>query len=140
MDQEILSIILTVSLLSLVVFLIYLNNSKRFSSKIKVRIWNDMLEIEKLVKTKNPLTYRDIIIRSDQILSKSLQLRFNNQNTCGENLKKAKDIFEKNTYNKIWEVHKLRNEIIHENSEPTYSQVLDGYNIMKNAVNKILYA
>ena len=139
MDKEVLSIILILILVLLFALMIYLNNSKKIDKSISKRILGDLTQVKKMVDTKNPLVYRDTIIRLDQLLSKSLQLHFRNTESCGNNLKNARDLFEKKAYNEIWEIHKLRNEIVHENQEVSSSQATRGYNIMSNAIKKLIY-
>ncbi len=125
--------------LFLVGLVIYINSSKNFDSAIKKRIAQDLEQIHKVLRAQNPLTYRDLTIRLDSLLSKSLQIYFSNNENCGTNLKKARNVFEKKHYNKIWDFHKLRNKVIHEDKEVTSSQVEEGYNIIKSAIKKLLY-
>ncbi len=139
MDKEILPIILILILFILFGAILFINNSKKIDNSLRKRIWSDLLNIKKMLDTKNPLIFRDIIIRLDQLLAKSLKVYFKNTDSCGENLKKARDLFPKNLYNEIWEIHKLRNRIVHENDEVNASQVRQGYNIISQAIKKMLY-
>ncbi len=139
MDKEILSIILLLVFLLLVGLLIFLNNSKKIDSTIRKRIYSDLLQIKVLIKKGNSLLNRDAIIRLDSLLAKSLQLYYKNSESCGTNLKNAKTLFNKKEYNQIWEIHKLRNKVVHENQEVSTSQLTDGYNIIAKAIQKLLY-
>ncbi len=137
MDQELLSIVLLVILIFVIVILIHINDSKTINTKIRNRILKDLKHIEKLIETKNPLVYRDALIRLDSLLSKSLQTRFKNKKSCGENLKQA-DFFDKKFYDRIWEVHKLRNEVVHEDKEVNLSDLQNSFKIIRKAIDKIL--
>jgi hypothetical protein len=139
MDQEILSVIMMVILTILIILFVLVSNSKKLSQKIQTRILTDLKQIKILIDTKNPLLFRDIIIRLDSLLSKTLQIYYQNNENCGSNLKKAKNLFKYDEYNKIWEMHKLRNSVVHENVEVGYSQITQAYNIIGGAIKKILY-
>ncbi len=139
MGQEILSIIMMVILAILIILFVLISNSKKLNRKIRDRILADLKQIKTLVDTKNPLLSRDIIIRLDSLLSKTLQIYYQNNENCGANLKKAKNLFKYDEYNKIWEMHKLRNKVVHENVEVGYSQITQAYNIIGGAIKKILY-
>ncbi len=139
MDKEILSVVLILVLLLLFGVILYLNNSKKINSTLSKKILGDLLQVKKILDSKNPLVYRDSIVRLDLLLNKSLKLYYKNSETCGNNLKQARDLFEKKEYNKIWEVHKLRNNVVHENLEISYSQAKEAYNIISKAIKRILY-
>ncbi len=139
MDREVLSIILLVIFFLLIGLVIYINNTSKIDSSIKKRIWSDILQIQNAIKIKNSLTYRDLVIRLDSLLSQSLKLYYKNSESCGTNLKKAKELFNRDEYNKIWEAHKLRNQIVHEDKEVSFSELERSYSIISSAVRKILY-
>lgn len=139
MDREVLSIILLVIFFLLIGLVIYINNTSKIDSSIKKRIWDDILQIQYAIKIKNSLTYRDLVIRLDSLLSQSLKLYYKNSESCGTNLKKAKELFNRDEYNKIWEAHKLRNQIVHEDKEVSFSELERSYSIISSAVRKILY-
>jgi hypothetical protein len=139
MDREILSIIMLVVFLLLVGLVIYLNNTNKVDSAIKQRIWADLLQVKAMVETKNSLIYRDILIRLDSLLSKALKLYYKNSESCGTNLKQARDLFNNDEYNKIWKVHKLRNQVVHENKEISSSELMESYSIISSAIKKLLY-
>ncbi len=138
MDKELLSIILIILLIIALIITLNLSNNKGVRKKIREKMNRDLNQINELIGTKNPLVYRDIIIRLDSLLSKALQFRLNNNNSCGENLKKARDFFDKDVYGKIWEVHKIRNKIVHEDKEVDIIQVKESYKIIYKAINKLI--
>ena len=139
MDREILPIVLILVFLLLVGLVIYLSNNTRIDSTLRQKVWNDVLQIKKMIDTKNPLIYRDIMVRLDALLGKSLRLYYKNSESCGTNLKQAKNLFDKGEYNRIWEAHKLRNRVVHENQEISSSELVESYNIISSAIKKLLY-
>ena len=139
MDREILPIILILIFLLLVGLVIYLNNNTRIDNTLRQKIWDDVLQIKKMVDTKNPLIYRDIIVRLDSLLGKSLRLYYKNTESCGTNLKQARNLFNRDEYDKIWQAHKLRNRVVHENQEISSSELVESYNIISLAIKKLLY-
>ncbi len=139
MDGEVLSVILILFFLLIVSLVLYLNKTPKINEKVRKKLWGDVLQIKKMLEINNPLIYRDIIVRLDSLLSKSLRLYYKNSENCGTNLKQAKDLFNKDEYNRIWEVHKLRNKVVHENKEVSSSELKNAYNIISLAIKKILY-
>lgn len=123
----------------LVGLVIYLNNNTRIDNTLRQKVWDDVLQIKKMLDTKNPLIYRDIIVRLDSLLGKSLRLYYKNSESCGTNLKQARDLFDKGEYNEIWKAHKLRNRVVHENEEIRQSELMESYNIISSAIKKLLY-
>ncbi|MBN2100412.1 hypothetical protein JW710_00750 [Candidatus Dojkabacteria bacterium] len=57
---------------------------------------------------------RDCIIKMDNLLGRSMKYALVRGETVGERLKNAKTLFNRDDYNGIWEAHKLRNRIVHE--------------------------
>ena len=81
---------------------------------------------------------RDIILKLDTLLSKTLQIYFNNKKTCGENLKLAKSVFHRDEYNKLWEVHKMRNSVVHDLKEISDTELQSSYKTYRIAINKLI--
>jgi hypothetical protein len=53
----------------------------------------------------------------------------------GERLKMAKDTFDRDLYNKIWEAHKVRNNLVHEAGyEPPYYVLTDAIEKLRLAI------
>ncbi len=138
MERELLSITLLIVLVIALLALFAITNSKKMHNKVRQQVLSDLKQIEKLIKQKNPLMYRDIIIRLDSLLAKSLQVKFGNDGSCGENLKKLKGFFNREMYDNIWEIHKLRNRVVHEDEEVDFSDISEGHKIIKMAIEKIL--
>ncbi len=140
MDREILSIILIFTFLLLLGLIVYLNShSSKIHSTIRENIWKNVLKLEKVVNSKDPSLYRDTIVRLDSLLARALKLYYKNSESCGSNLKKAKTLFSRSEYDKIWKYHKIRNEIVHEEREISEREISEGYSIISKAIKKILY-
>jgi len=111
---------------------------KRIDDAKKGSIKKELSEVAKQLKSTNESGFRDMIVRLDTLLSRSLKLYYNNDEGCGENLKKANSLFGKDEYNKLWEVHKLRNKIVHENSSVNTSEARKAFQIFSSSINKIV--
>lgn len=140
MDREVLSIILIFAFLLLLGVVVYLNSfNNRIDATIKEKIWKDVLKLKEVLKSNNPSLYRDALVRMDSLLARSLKLYYRNNESCGMNLKKAKELFNRDEYDKIWKIHKMRNKIVHEDYEVSDKEFNDGYNVISKAIKKILY-
>lgn len=102
-------------------------SSSSFGGSIKqetvYKIQSDWTNIKVLVNQKGPSQLRQALITADKSLDNALRDVVAGE-TMGERLKNAKTKFDYNTYNKIWEAHKLRNNLVHESGfEPPYYMV-----------------
>lgn len=140
MTNTTITTIITIVILLLVVVLFVMArlNSKRIPKKKKENILSKLEEIKIQVKSEDVYARRDSIIKMDNLLSKALQIRYKNELNSGENLKLAKNLFRKDTYQDIWDAHKLRNEIVHNDKDIEYDDAVKAYNIYKIAITKIL--
>lgn len=90
------------------------------SSNTIEKIKRDWETIDIQLKGKTPSQLKQALITADKTLDNALRDVVAG-NTMGERLKNAKDKFEKNMYNRIWDAHKLRNSLVHESGfEPGY--------------------
>ncbi len=95
------------------------------SSQTIEKISRDWENIAVLVKGKSPSQLKQALITADKTLDAALK-DIVLGDTMGERLKNAKDKFDRATYNRIWDAHKLRNSLVHEAGfEPGYF-TLDG--------------
>ena len=80
----------------------------------------DWENVKILLAKKGPAQIRQALIIADKSLDNALRDMVVGE-TMGERLKNAKDMFEWSEYQKLWEAHKLRNNIVHEsNFDPPY--------------------
>lgn len=133
-------LLITIIILILIAFLFLLTyiNSKKVSPKKKEKIYDKLESLESLVKSSDMYARRDAIIRLDNLLAKSLRIKYRNEKTCGENLKIAKNLFTKDLYQNLWDVHKLRNEIVHKDRDIEYEEAVKSYRIYKLGIKRIL--
>ena len=115
-----------------------LNTSKR-SLRKKDRILATLERLKEHSSSENDFERRDTIIRLDNLLAKALNYRYNNSKTCGENLKKADKIFRRDTYQNLWDAHKLRNDVVHNNRSISVEESQDAYHIYKLCIKTVSY-
>ena len=133
-------LIITICLLFLVVVLFLLASSprKRVSASKKAELYQDFAKLYSSAVSDNPSVRRDAFIKMDNILSKALQAYYSNNETCGTNLKSAKKVFPKKEYEKIWEVHKLRNDIVHKDADVSKEESSKAFNVYKMSLVTLL--
>ena len=134
------ALIITISLLVLVIILFVLASSpsKRISASRKAEIYQDFAKLYSLAISDDSSVRRDSFIKMDNILTKALQLYFSNQKTCGTNLKQAKKKFNKKQYQKIWDVHKTRNSIVHDDADVSKEDSAKAFEVYKMSLITLL--
>jgi uncharacterized protein YutE (UPF0331/DUF86 family) len=137
MSTPLLLTILTLVMIEAIFVLAKINVSKK-SHRKKDRMLATLERLKEHVNSENDFERRDTIIRLDNLLSKALNYRYSNSKKCGDNLKKAKKIFRKDTYQNLWDVHKLRNDVVHNNRSISIEESEDAYHIYKLCIKKIL--
>jgi len=137
MDNQVLITIVILFLISTLFLVAYLN-SKKIPQKKKEKILEKLDEIESQSKSVEVYARRDAIIKLDNLLGKALNIRYSNDLTTGDNLKKAKGIFDKNLYQQIWDVHKVRNDIVHDDRDISFAETEELYRIYKLGIRRIL--
>lgn len=107
--------------------------SQQTEEKIKI----DWENINLLLKQKGPSQLRQALIAADKTLDTALRDIVSGE-TMGERLKDARDRFEPYIYNKIWEAHKVRNNLVHElGYEPPYFLVIESINDLRSGLREI---
>ena len=107
-------------------------------SQVTVRkITSDWESISVLLKQKGPSQLKQALIMADKSLDAVLKEIVPGE-TMGERLKNAVDKFDRPTYNRIWDAHKLRNSLVHEAGfEPAYFMVTEAVANLKEALYKL---
>lgn len=134
----ILGITVMILLLIIILFAAVYLSSKRIDSTKRADILNKVDELKMAVGSLEGSVRRDAIVKLDNLLSKSLQLKYNNTSTCGDNLKRAKDLFPRKDYDNLWSAHKIRNNIVHNDYEISESEAEEAYKVYKSNIIKIL--
>lgn len=124
-------------LIGVLFFLVYLAQKNISRGKAK-KLLQRLEQLQAGALSSEMSVRRDTVIKLDNLLSKSLQYYFSNTDMCGDNLKLAKKIFRRNEYNDLWEVHKIRNKIVHDDYDISAEDSKKVYNIYKSAILKIL--
>lgn len=137
MDNQVLITIIILILIGVLFFFAYIN-SKRIPVRKKERIYEKLEEIGMQVKSPEVFARRDAIIKLDNLLGKAFNIRYMNDNSCGDNLKLAKKLFDKNLYQKLWDVHKIRNEIVHKDRDISFAETEELYRIYKLGIKHVL--
>jgi len=134
------ALLITILILLCVAILFVLANraQKQEKQKSKSRMLNSLEALKAGAQSEDLARRRDTVIKLDNILSKALQYRLSNNALCGDNLKNIKKRFKKNEYEELWEVHKLRNRIVHDDMDVTESEARKAYRVYNMAIHRIL--
>ncbi|NMC08769.1 hypothetical protein GYA44_00350 [Candidatus Microgenomates bacterium] len=134
------SVIITIVILFLVtvLFVFVSLNNNRISQGRKKKLLVKLEELRAFAYSNEPAIRRDAVIKLDNLLAKALQYYFNNTNLCGENLKLANKIFKKKDYNTLWDAHKTRNMIVHDDYDISEEESKQIYEIYKMSIIKII--
>lgn len=76
-------------------------------------------EIEKMLDTKDVIHAEQAIIRADKFFDAQLKHIGIQGETFADRLRNYQNHFNKNTYEQIWQAHKLRNQISHDEEHKT---------------------
>ncbi len=137
MDNSLMLSIIILALIA-ILFLMVSVNKRKISVNRKKKIIEDLAQLKVGSDSTELAVRRDTVIKLDNLLAKALQLYFKNTSSCGDNLKIANKLFRKNKYNEIWQVHKLRNKIVHDNYEISSFETQNAFEVYKFAIMKIL--
>lgn len=77
--------------------------------------------VSEMVKASSPSSLRQAVVEADKIFDAALKYLVQGE-MMGERLKNAKELFrDRDVYQGVWEAHKVRNALVHEESyEPPY--------------------
>ena len=111
--------------------------SRIITVETKEKIQRDWKNIEILLTQKSPSQLRQALITADKSLDNALKDIVDGE-TMGERLKNAETFFEREQYNRIWEAHKVRNNLVHESGyEPPYFVVTKAVQDLKEGLEKV---
>lgn len=128
----------TILLLIIVLFILVSLNSKKINKQKRKKIIQEAYDLKSSIESEQLAIRRDAIIKLDNLLSKSLQLYFNNDLSCGENLKLANKLFKKRAYNSLWDAHKLRNKVVHDDYSVSKQEAKRAHEVYKSSIIRIL--
>lgn len=96
--------------IALLVLIAYVSqNSKEIDKTAISESWNTVIR-----KAQSEATWDSAIIHADRLLDSVLKARGYKGSTMGERLVSAKKVL--SNRNTVWEAHKLRNKIVHDES------------------------
>ena len=101
-------IVAVILVIAFIAILAFANSSKKTEPD-----WNKKMkgELSRISTEKNS---PHKLVELDKLMDFYLKNSKVKGETMGERLKKSKKMFTKNDYNKIWQAHKLRNQVVHE--------------------------
>lgn len=137
MDRSVIITIVILVALCLLFLLAAINNRKKTFKK-RARMLRDLQDLKVGAYSSNPSERITAIIKLDNLLAKALQYRFSNEKNCGENLKLARKLFSRPIYEKIWQIHKLRNQVVHDDISISEEKMQEAYRIYNLSITKIL--
>ncbi len=90
------------------------NKRLQLSNTDRATIASKWREVRELMQTPGPSHFRLAILHADTALDGALKAFGLTGLTMGERLKNGQTLFKPETYNMIWQAHKVRNRLAHE--------------------------
>ena len=119
-------------------FLLIAIRNRKDTYKKKEKILDGLDLLKNATVNTTPSERVLTIIKLDNFLSKAFQYYYGNKNSCSDNLKQARKLFKRNNYQELWDTHKLRNKVVHEERELSESDLKEAYEVYKFSIRKIL--
>jgi len=134
------AVIITILILIAVtaLFIMVASGTRKERQKSISRMLNSLEALKAGASSDDLARRRDTVIKLDNILSKALQYRLGNTKLCGDNLKLINKRFKRTEYDRLWEAHKLRNRIVHDDLDVTESEAEEAYKIYNMSIHRIL--
>ena len=132
--MDTLTIIIAVVVFGLIVGIFFFGGMSSGSDSKKKKFLSELNSLkDKLLSGEIEPSFA--IIKADTILDKALKLK-SKGNSMGERLKNSKTFFRNDLYNQIWECHKIRNRIVHENIEVSKKEASNCLTVFYKAINQ----
>lgn len=113
-------ILVAIIIFGLALLLVISVNKKGFKKLDVEKYRIKYLQIENSLKNGDEVSYRMSVIDADKLLDQVLKDLGVKGKTMGDRLKNGRNRFKDN--NDVWNAHKLRNRIVHEEVELTYRE------------------
>ncbi len=137
--SEILIIILIVVAILGGVFIYMLFATEHEDAGWKIQAKTNLNKIRGLTTSSDELKLKNAVIEADKLLDFVLKSKKIKGETLGDRLKHSKNLFSTSSYNKVWEVHKLRNRIAHElNFNPDSRYLKSSANSLLSEISDIM--
>lgn len=112
--------------------------SKKAKTKWRQTVITKLAQLDQLEKSNDIFQLKSAIIEADKLLDYAFKSKRVKGQTMGERLKNAKNLYEWNDYQNIWEGHKLRNKISHEiDFNPSIGELREKYAYLRKAIKKL---
>lgn len=112
-------------------------SGKTVSQVTAGNISSDWKNISILVSQKTPSSLKNALITADKTLDNALRDLVSGEN-MGERLRNSETKFDRALYNKIWEAHKIRNNLVHESGyEPPHFVITEAIEVFKTALQTL---
>ena len=85
------------------------------SADDRAYIFDKKNEIERLVKSENVIELKHAVMEADKLVDYLLQIKGYEGTTFADRLRSAQKSMSNAVYNSVWDGHKVRNQIAHEN-------------------------
>jgi hypothetical protein len=121
-----------------VLFIMVASGTRKERQKSISRMLNSLEALKAGASSDDLARRRDTVIKLDNILSKALQYRLGNTKLCGDNLKLINKRFKRTEYDRLWEAHKLRNRIVHDDLDVSENEAEEAYKIYNMSIHRIL--
>ena len=100
-------------------------------------IEKELYEAEKMISSDISRT-KEGIIKFDNLLNRALHLKGFRGQTLGERLKSSQKFFKWEDYSGVWDAHKLRNKIVHEDYNPSGAELKKSVKYFKSVIKKLI--
>jgi hypothetical protein len=130
------SLIVGLGVVALLVVAMFTVGSSDKSHK-REKIYKELKQCRKLMKGGESAR-KDCLIRMDVLLGKSLGYAGVKGRSVGDKLKNADKLFDRDLYNKLWEGHKFRNRVVHENESVSGRKLRSTVKYFSTAIKRLL--
>jgi hypothetical protein len=103
----------------------------------KEQIYQQLSECQELI-SGGASERKDCLIRLDVLLGKSMEFAGVKGSTVGEKLKNAGELFDRDLYEQLWQGHKLRNRVVHENAPVSGSELKTTVKYFRRAIKRLV--
>ena len=137
--SEILIIVLIVVAIIGGIFLYMLFAPQHEDAGWKLQAKTNLNKIRGLTTSSDESKLKSAVLEADKLLDYVLKSKKVRGETLGDRLKNSKNLFSTSSYNKVWEVHKLRNRLAHEmNFNPDVRYLKSSANSLLSEISDIL--
>jgi len=112
-----------------------ISGAKKFNKTENLRKW---MEVEKLLESNDEIHAQQAVIRADKFFDNIMREAGAKGGKFAEHLRSLETKFSRETYQSIWDAHKLRNQISHEiEHKTTVSECKSALNKFRRGMNSI---